>query len=393
MRVALVVDRFDPQGGGLEQWTVRLATHLLEANHHVEVVTFAHANHALLIPIHTIPHHTSPLIRARRIEAHLAPLNFDVTHDSGSGWSAEVFHPQTGSHLASLDREIASHTPLRRLKAALSPRTTLRRRRMARLESHQAANATRIIAVSNRLRTLLAARYAISPAQITVIPNGADTARYAPTLIAPHRDPARAALGITGTLFLGSAHNMRLKGMDNAIRALARLRAEGNDATLAIAGGTPDAYWHDLAAGQGVQHHVHFLGQVDDMAPLFAAADACVHPTRWDACSLSTIEAAAAALPVITTAMNGAAELIVDGQTGYVLQDPEDLDTLTTLMRGLLNPTLRTRIGQSAQAAAAHHDLHANLRAVEAVLQETATQRSDKPPATAPPTAPNTRPG
>lgn len=377
MKAVLVVDRFDPLGGGLERWTVQLATYLLDEGHRVEVVTFAEGDHGLPIAVHRLDHHNSALVRGRRIAARLRGLVSDVVHDSGSGWSGDVFHPQTGSHLGSMDREIASHTLFRRLKAGVSPRTNLRRWRMARMEALQAARATRIIAVSHRIRADLAARHGVNPDRITVIPNGADTARFAPGRLAPMCDAARGALGVgSGLLFLGSAHNMRLKGMDNAMRGLATLLKEGADVTLAIAGGEPDAWWRGLAAGLGVADRVRFLGQVDDMAPLFAAADACVHPTRWDACSLSTIEAAAAGLPVITTAMNGASELIADGRTGFVLPDPADLRALTAVMRSLLDGETRRRVGMAALAASAGHDIRENLRAVTAVLAETAAQRS-----------------
>ncbi|WP_431281163.1 glycosyltransferase family 4 protein [Humitalea sp. 24SJ18S-53] len=370
MRVALVVDRFDPLAGGLERWTVQLAAHLLGAGHEVHVVTFAAASHDLPVTVHALPYHRSALARGRRIAACIAGIGADVVHDTGSGWSGDVFHPQTGSHLGALDREIASHTLLRRIKAGISPRTNLRRWRMARLESLQARQARRIIAVSHRIRDDLAARHGLPHARIAVIPNGVDTQRFAPARIAGGRESMRQALGVdSAVLFLGAAHNLRLKGMDNAMRAVAQL---GPGAHLAIAGGTPDGFFTGLGSALGLDGRLHFLGQVDDMRPLFAAADAYVHPTRWDACSLSTIEAASAALPVITTAMNGASELIVDGVTGFVLPDPEDVGGLTERLRRLMDADTRAQIGAAALLASAGHDIAENLRAVEAVLQEAA---------------------
>jgi glycosyltransferase involved in cell wall biosynthesis len=186
----------------------------------------------------------------------------------------------------------------------------------------------------------------------------------------------RHKLGIgDSVLFVAGAHNMRLKGIDTALAALARLRAEGADIRLAIAGGTADAFWTARTAALGIADRVNFLGQISDMDALFAAADACLHPTRWDACSLVTIEAMAAGLPVITTAMNGAAELIDPDRTGFVLPDPDDAPALAEAMRALLDPTLRARIGAAAHAAAQNYDITANCRAVEAVLIRTAACR------------------
>ncbi len=220
-----------------------------------------------------------------------------------------------------------------------------------------------------------------TPLEITVVPNGAETARLAPEVLGKLRPPERARLGVgTGTVFLGSAHNMRLKGMDTAIRALLRLRAEGADVHLLIAGAAPDAAWTRLAAP--AEGRVRFLGLVDDMARLFAAADALVHPTRWDACSLSTIEAGAAGLPAITTVRNGAAELIEERVTGFVLPDPEDDAALAERMRRLLDPAVRRRMGEAARAASRGHDVRANYEAVLAVLR--ANRRAHSGPGAGP---------
>lgn len=173
-------------------------------------------------------------------------------------------------------------------------------------------------------------------------------------------------------MFLGAAYNLRLKGMDTAIRALAAMRATGADVRLVVAGGKPNGYWNRLIAGLGLQDRVHMLGPVEDMAPLFAAADVYVHPTRWDACSLSTIEAGAAALPVITTAMNGASELIEHGRTGFVLSDPEDVGALAACMQRLLAADIRRSIGQAVLKASKAHDIQTNLGLVEAVLMDAA---------------------
>jgi UDP-glucose:(heptosyl)LPS alpha-1,3-glucosyltransferase len=106
----------------------------------------------------------------------------------------------------------------------------------------------------------------------------------------------------------------------------------------------------------------------------YAAADVLLHPTRWDACSLATIEAMVAGLPVITTAVNGAADLITDGTDGYVLADPEDHRMLARRIAALHDPTLRKIVGHAARLASATADIRANCRAVEAVLAEAARE-------------------
>ena len=373
MRVALVLDRFDPQAGGLEQWTHRFAGHLLDSGHEVHVVAFAAANSELPVHLHLVAPALLQMRRNRRIAQVIAGLAPDVVHDTGTSLSGTVFHPQTGSRLLSLDREIASHTALRRARAAVSPRTQWRRLQMARLEGEQGRRARRIIAVSRRIRALLARRHGLDEAAIPVIPNGVDTRRFAPENAARLRAAARQRLGAGAAVqFLATAHNLRLKGVDTALRALARLAGQGHDVRLAVAGGLPDPFWHGLVDSLGLGGRVVFCGRVSDMEALYAAADAVLHPTRWDACSLATIEAMAGGLPVVTTAMDGSGELVEDGRTGFVLADPADVEGLAARMTALLDAGLRHRIGAAARGAALRHDIADNCRAVEAVLAEAA---------------------
>ncbi|HYZ63354.1 MAG TPA: glycosyltransferase family 4 protein [Acetobacteraceae bacterium] len=379
MKLALVLDQFDPAAGGLERWTIGFATHLAASGHDVHIAAFAAAPDPQL-PLHIPPASHGILVRARSMAECVARIGADAVLDTGTSWAGHVFMPCTGSRRLSQTRLVATHPPLLRLRAAISPKSRWRDRQMARLEREQVRRARQIIAVSALVRQLLLAQHPIAPERITVIHNGVDVARFSPERTAPFRAGLRATLGVgEGTLFLGSAHNMRLKGMDSAIRALARLVGGGAEAHLAIAGADPGPDWTRLAASLGVAARVHFLGLVDDMVPLFGAADALVHPTRWDACSLSTIEAGAAGLPVITTAQNGAAELLRDGETGYVLPDPEDVAALADRMRRLLDPSLRRRLGEAARTAAKAHDVSLNYERVEAVLKSTAHALSPSP--------------
>jgi UDP-glucose:(heptosyl)LPS alpha-1,3-glucosyltransferase len=375
VKIALVADRFDPLAGGREQWTVGFAAYLQGHGHEVHVLAFSEANHTLPVCSHILPQARRMLDRARIVAGSIATLKPDVVHDGGTSWSGQVFHPHTGSRLLSEVALRAARPMSYRLRTALSPRRRRYHWQLDRLERLQARNARRIVALSRRLGALLAERHGIPADRITVIPNGVDTQHFAPERLAELAQSARRALGIgDGPLFLGVAHNLRLKGVDTTLRALAVLRQEGADATLAVAGGTADAFWTGLATRLGVRDHVQFLGPVADMASLYAAADVLVHPTRWDACCLATIEGLAAGLPVITTAMDGASELIASGQSGFVLPDPEDVATLAAHMRRLLHPGTRSGIGAAARDVALRHDSRDNFRAVEAVLAQVADE-------------------
>lgn len=377
MRVALAVERFDPRQGGLEKWTVALAEYLIGRGHGVEVLAFEAAHHGLPVRLHRLPPATGLLARARAVEQALRGLEVDVVHDAGLGWSGDVLHPQMGSRREAQARLVATHPPLGRLRAALSPVSLRWRRDAARLEARQVAAARRVVAVSRLVRAQLCRLHGLPEESVAVIPNGVDTAAFAPEALAALRAPMRARLGVPAgcMLVLASAFNLRLKGVDTALRALGRLAAEGAEVRLAVAGGLADAGWMSLVRAAGLEGRARFLGPVDDMLPLFAAADVLAHPTRWDACSLSTLEGQAAGLPVVTTAMNGAAERIAEGETGFVLASPEDVAGLARCLGRLLDPDLRRRVGEAARLAARRHDARASFAALEEVLHDAAARR------------------
>ena len=228
---------------------------------------------------------------------------------------------------------------------------------------------------------MLMARHHLDERVVTVIPNGVDTARFSPARLAALRGAERARLGVGDELLcLMVAHNLRLKGFDTALRALALLRDNGVRPRLAVAGGVPDPLWSELVARAGLDGRVTLHGQVAEVERFYAAADLMLHPTRWDACSLATIEAMVAGLPVITTVLNGASDLITHGTDGYVLADPEDHRALADCIAGLSDPARRSSIGRAARRAAAGADIRVNCRAVEGVLVEVADEiQSSRP--------------
>jgi UDP-glucose:(heptosyl)LPS alpha-1,3-glucosyltransferase len=73
-----------------------------------------------------------------------------------------------------------------------------------------------------------------------------------------------------------------------------------------------------------------------------------VQPTYYDPCSLVVLEALACGLPVITTAQNGASELMTDGAEGYVLTAPDAREELITALDHMTDD--KSRRSMSAQA-------------------------------------------
>lgn len=198
--------------------------------------------------------------------------------------------------------------------------TTLRDRRRYRGGTHRA-----VVALTAAEAALLTATYGRVAAPITVIPNGVDLERFRPpTLEERRRSRDAAGVPADGAVAIFVGHEFERKGLPLAIDAL----ASAPGAVLLVVGGTTESIGsaRARAAHGGVAERVVFAGTHADPVPLLWAADLLVLPSAYEANALVVLEALACGLPVISTRVGFAPELIVDGRNGYLIdRDPSAL--------------------------------------------------------------------
>ena len=363
MRLALVLDRFDPDRGGLEHWAWQWTQWLLDRGHEVSVIA-AEARGGPVrerFSVHTLGGAPgaaeSRFAFAARVADFLPRAHADVVHDLGVGWRCDILQPQFGTRLADDRRALASLPFGRRVAARLSSRRRARLSDIRRLERRQyAEGGPHVVAVSRMTRADLSAAHAIPASRVSVIHNGVDPARYPPADPAA-RASARRGLGLDGgLLLLFVGHNFRLKGLDTVLRAMARLRRA--DLRLFVVGRGPVAAYERLARKLGLASQVAFSGWLPEIRTAYAAADAFVQPTFYDPCSLVALEAAASGLPVLTSRFNGAAELFRDGESAWILADSADDRAAADRIEAWFNPACRRAMARAALAVArsATHD-------------------------------------
>lgn len=374
-RVALMVQRFLPHLGGLERWADALARALVARGRPVRIVTTEADAAPAGVAIARVPA-AAGLMAQARLFADAVAGSGDIVHDTGIGLGADLFQPQMGSRLLNLDRDVAQWPWRRRLRLAVSPGYARLRRDIAALEAAQLATTRRIVAVSREIAEVFHRVHGVPRDRIVLVPNGVDTALFTPEAAAARRAEARAALGLApGALaLLMLAGNFRLKGVQHAIAALARCAAEAPEMMLLVAGAGPIAEFEAIAQRSGVADRVRFLGLRDDVPGLLGAADVFVHPTAHDACSLATIEAMAAGLPVVTTRRNGAADGMTDGREGFVLPGP-DATALAGALLALRDPARRAEMGAAARILAERHDFARSVDRLCALHDEIAAER------------------
>jgi len=102
----------------------------------------------------------------------------------------------------------------------------------------------------------------------------------------------------------------------------------------------------------GLERRVHLLGKRNEVPECLAASDVFVLASNWEGNPLAVIEAMAAGLPVVATAVGGVPELVESGQQG-ILVPPGDCVAFTDAMRTLLNdPEKRMAMANAAHARA-----------------------------------------
>jgi len=186
--------------------------------------------------------------------------------------------------------------------------------------------------------------------KVRVIHNGIDIDRFAEA--ARQRDIVRRELQIPAAApVVGTVGRLaEVKRQDLLIHALAELRRSVPDARLLLVGDGPNRQQLTaLAAGLGLNDAVCFAGYRADRERLLAAMDVFALSSDSEGTPLALLEAWAAGLPVVATAVGGLPELIDHGSTG-LLVPRGDPASLSATLAGLLKDAPKRR----ALGAAGH---------------------------------------
>jgi len=294
MHIGFLSEHSDPARGGGEGFLHALGARLVAKGHRVShcARTGPHA-----VAVRSFPAATRPRRYAEHLLPRLRDAGAEVVLTTSPVRGCDFYQPHNGILAASIPPHL-DPLPwgLRHLRRA-NPVRLLHFARLRRCEAEAVAPPTRVLALSPRVVEDLAHFY---PASHSLLRRpGVDLRRFTPG--PPPRGP--------GPVLLFVAQNFRLKGLDAAIRAVARLP----EARLLVAGG-------DRPRGG---ERVEYLGRVGNLAALYRRANLLVHPTFYDTAALVVLEALACGLPVVTSARDGNRDLAIEGG-GAAVADPRD---------------------------------------------------------------------
>lgn len=379
MRVLQLTQRFPPAIGGVEEHVLHLATKLRERGVDVRVATtdlrrdfpferLPPTEDARPFPVVRYPAHK--LVDAPHGLGVISPAMLrgaldhgaDVVHAHAYGY----FPTWVGSLARSLDGAALVITPhsdaggarlSKRLFDRIVPRLTLRQ-------------ASRIIALTRHEASHLES-LGLRRERIAVIPNGVDVAEFGDL---PLRRPRHE--GATA-LFVGRLDPAQ-KGLEPLIEALAllppsaglRLRLVGEDW-----GGAPLV--RRLSAALRVEDRIDVVGPVSrpQLLDEYARADLLVLPSLFEPFGIVLLEAMAAGLPVVASRVGGIPEVVVDGETGLLVEPGNPEDLASALLRLASDPDLRARMGDRGRQRSGSYSWDVLIPKVLAVYRDALQER------------------
>ncbi|MCS6871572.1 MAG: glycosyltransferase family 4 protein [Anaerolineae bacterium] len=227
------------------------------------------------------------------------------------------------------------------------PFTNLKTRLRAQLVLIAARyGADRVIAVSEAVRQQFARQARLPLERIETVYNGIQLEKFATRA---RRAQIRAALGWAQEtpIVIMVAVLRSGKGHEVLFEAIPTLRQRVPNVQIMLVGdGEARTKLESLAAPYA--DCVHFLGQRMDVPELLGASDVLVLPSWSEALPTVLIEAGAASLPCVATDVGGTREIVVDGETGYIIPKG-DSAALAARVADLLSDSVHARkMGEAA---------------------------------------------
>ena len=368
MNVLVVSGIWPPDPGGPASHAPALAAFLHERGHGVEVVTTASsAPEPTGYPVHWAARSSSLRHARATLLVRSAAVRSDVVYATSMVRRAAI-----GAFLARrpLVVKLVSDEAFERARRSGRFDGTLDQFQAAGGARFRALRATRDAALRRARHVFcpsaylrrLALGWGLEPERVSVLPTPAPEV---PPL--PPREELRAELGLDGRLLAFAGRLGPQKSLDVALEAVAAVP----EVTLAIAGDGPDrAALERRARELGLGGRARFFGSVprEGVLRLFRAADAALLSSSWENFPHTVVEALAVGTPVVSTAVGGVPEVVVDGENGLLVPPGEPAALAAAVARLFDDDALREALARGAAPSVAGRTEEATFARIEEEL-------------------------
>ncbi len=213
--------------------------------------------------------------------------------------------------------------------------------------------ADRVIAVSAQMRADITTHFQINPDRVVVIHNGVDAEAFART----ERREALARHGVLPPYALFVGRISEQKGIFQLLEAARTLPAGVQLVLCASSPDTPElkARLEAAVAGRPEIRWINAMLPVPEVAQLYSHAAVFVCPSIYEPFGLINLEAMACGTPVVASRVGGIPEVVVDGETGWLVE-PGDVAALgQALRRAVADPERAGRMGEAGRRRVEAH--------------------------------------
>lgn len=359
-------DRDNPEAGGAEIHLHETFGRLARAGHEVTLLCSGFSGAPSRVTLDGIDVHrvggrySFALLAHRYWRRHLAHERFDVMVEDLN--KIPLFTPAwSDTPVLLLVHHLFGATAFGQAPLPIATLTWLLERTLPRAYVRRP-----VVAVSPSTRDDLVAR-GFSPAAITVIPNGVDTAHFTPA-------PAGASARFDEPTLLYIGRLRRYKGVEFVLRAVARLRSNGETVRLIVAGqGDDRPRLEQLATTLGIDDAVEFAGFVSDERKLELLRRCWVHvlTSANEGWGITVLEAAACGTPTVASDAPGLRDSVRQGETGRLVPHG-DVTALEGALHDLLrDESARHRMAEACVRQAARYSWDAGAQQLAALARDT----------------------
>jgi UDP-glucose:(heptosyl)LPS alpha-1,3-glucosyltransferase len=220
---------------------------------------------------------------------------------------------------------------------------------------------SRYFAVSELTRKLYLEEYGLDPGIVEVHHPGVDMEMYDGLDREACRREVRQHLqiGLREPVILFVSMNFEVKGLDRILAGLGeiKLRRPTEPFRLLVVGRGNEKKYRGIAQKLGVDDRVLFTGPIprEELAKVYLASDVYAMLSTFDTFGMVVLEAMAAGLPVAVSGTVGARDVVVPGENGFVIEEPQRPAEVAAILSILLNARERERMGEAARRTAREH--------------------------------------
>lgn len=260
-----------------------------------------------------------------------------IIHSQGAeSRTQDILHAQS-CHKRAVETDMKDHGMLYNAFKSIKHFATL----SIEVKNYTEHRFKKVIAVSNQTKQELIEEYKVPEEDIAVIPHGIDTEEFHPRN-KMYRSEIRQKHGIgeDELLIMWAGYEPNRKGLNPLIDAMLSM-----DAKLIVLGWTPEKGRY-----AEFKDEIIFAGKTDQMPKYYGTADMFVFPTLYEPQGLVCMESLATGIPVITSRVCGATELMREGKDSLWLDDPKDPEEIIEKIKEAAGK-LETMGGQARKTA------------------------------------------